>query len=88
MQLSDVLVKAASWTHNTGINKLGYSPLPLATGKAVSISGLTIGNVATESMTDAEAVKKIIQTLTKTMVELRETDMKKLKECQRVKVMA
>ena len=88
MQLSDVLVKAASWTHNTGINKLGYSPLPLATGKAVSIPGLTIGNVATESMTDAEAVKKIIQTLTKTMVELRETDMKKLKECQRVKVMA
>ena len=89
MQLSDVLVKEASWTHNTGINKLGYSPMQLATGKTILIPGMTIGNVATESMTDAEAVKITIETLTKTIVELRETDMKKkLKECQRVKVMA
>ena len=63
--------------------------MQLATGKTVLNPGLTIGNVATESMTDAEAVKKTIETLTKTIVELRETDMKKkLKECQRVKVMA
>ena len=75
MQLSDVLVKEASWTHNTGINKLGYSPLQLATGKTELIPGLTIGNVATESMTDAEAVKKIMETLTKTIAEFRKTDL-------------
>ena len=47
------LVKAASWTQNTSINKLGYSPLQLMTGKAVTLPGLTMGNVATESMTDS-----------------------------------
>ena len=53
------------------------------------IPGLAMGNVATESMTDAEAVKKIMENLTKTIVEFREVDVKKkLKECQRVKVMA
>lgn len=47
-----------------------------------------MGNVATESMIDGEAVKKIMETLTKTIVEFRGTDMiKKLKGCQRVKVM-
>ena len=50
-----MLVKAASWNHNIRINKLGYSPLQLATEKAVIIPGLTIGNLATESMIDAEA---------------------------------
>ena len=84
-----MLVKAASWNHNISINKLGYSPLQLATEKAVIIPGLTIGNLATESMIDAEAVKNIIETLTKTTVKFRETDIKmKLKECQRGKVMA
>ena len=49
------------------INELvsNYSQLQLGTGKAVLIPGLTIGNVATESMTDAEAVKKIMEHLTK-----------------------
>ena len=37
-------------------------------------------------MTDAEAVKKIMENLTKTIVEFREVDMKKkLEESQRVK---
>ena len=54
--LSDLLVKAAAWTHNTSVNKLGYSPLQLVTGKAVAIPGLTTGNIATESMTDSKAV--------------------------------
>ena len=36
---------------------MGYSPLQLATGKAVMIHGLTMENIATETMTDAEAVK-------------------------------
>ena len=30
--LSDSVVKAAAWTHNTSVNKLGYSPLQLVTG--------------------------------------------------------
>ena len=58
-------------------------------GKAVCIPGLTMGNVATESMTDAEAVKKTMENLTKIIAEFREVDMrKKLDECQRVRVMA
>ena len=47
--LSDYLVKAAAWAHNMLINRLGYSPLHLVTGKAVANPGLTIGNTATES---------------------------------------
>ena len=41
VSLSDSLVNAAAWTHNTSINKLGYSPLLLVTGKAVTVPGLT-----------------------------------------------
>ena len=63
--LTDSLVKAASWTHNTSINKLGYSPLQLMTGKAVTLPGLAIGNVATESMTDSEAVQRTMENLAK-----------------------
>ena len=54
--LDDLLVKAAAWTHNTSVNRLGYSPLQLVTGQAVTLPGLTTGNVATESMTDSKAV--------------------------------
>ena len=67
MQLSDVLIKAALWTHNTSINKIGYLPLQLTTGKAVKIPRLTSGNEATENMTFAKAVKKIMKTLTKSI---------------------
>ena len=50
------------------------------------IPGLTMGNVATESMTHAEEVKKIMVTLTKTIGEFREKDIKKkLREYQGVK---
>ena len=54
--LSDSLIKAAAWTHNTSINKFGYSLLQLVTGKAMTVPGLTTGNIATESMTNSEAV--------------------------------
>ena len=53
-----MLVKVAFWTHNKSINKLGYSPLHLANGMVLLIPCLTMGNVPTENMTDAEAVKK------------------------------
>merc|ERR1712002_1251367 len=75
--LTDVLVKAAAWTHNTLVNKLGFSPLQLVTGKAVSIPGLTTGNEATESMTDAEAVQRMMENLTKTISEFQEADKQK-----------
>ena len=85
--ISNSLVKAASWTHNTSVNKLGYSPLQLVTGKAVTLPGLTTGNVATESMTDSEAVQRTLENLTKIVAEFREADMRwKLKECQGIRV--
>ena len=63
VSLSDSLVKAAAWTHNTSVKKLGYSPLQLVTGQAVMIPGLTTGNVATESMMDSEAVSRTMENL-------------------------
>ena len=87
-KLNDDIVNAAAWTHNTNINKLGYSPLQLATGKAVTLPGLTMGNVATESASEAECVKKIMERLSKVVTDFREVDMKKkLNECQRIRVM-
>ena len=35
--LTNDLVKAATWVHNTNVNRLGFSPLQLATGKAITI---------------------------------------------------
>ena len=61
--LTDALVKAAAWTHNTSVNKLGFSPLQLVTGKAVALPGLTTGSVASESMTDSEAVQRTVENL-------------------------
>ena len=87
--LTDSLVKAAAWTHNTSVNKLGYSPLQLVTGKSVTLPGLTTGNAGTESMTDCEAVQRTMENLSKTVSEFREADMKKkLKECQGLQTQA
>ena len=58
--LTDILVKTAAWTHNTNVNRAGYSPLRLVTGKVVTILGLTMNNVASESPTDAESVRRIM----------------------------
>ena len=77
LKLNDDLVNAAAWTHNSNINKLGFSPLQLATGKAVSLPGLTMGNIATESVSEAECVKRIMERLSKTVSEFREIDMKR-----------
>ena len=62
--LSDSLVKATAWTHNTSVNNIGYSPLQLVTGQAVMVLGLTTGKVATESMSDSEAVHRMMENLT------------------------
>ena len=54
-------VNMASWTHNTNVNVLGYSPLQLVTGKSIVLPGLNNGNVVTESEYDDEAVRKIME---------------------------
>ena len=87
--LNDSLVKAAAWTHNTSFNKLGYTPLQLVTGKAVTLPGLTIGNIGTESLTDSEAVQRTMELLAQTTLEFREADVrKKLKDCQGLRTQA
>ena len=60
-----MFVKIAAWMPNTIVNRAGYSSLMLATGKAVSIPGLTMGNEGSESVTDAEAVRRIMETIHK-----------------------
>ena len=81
-KLDDDIVKAAAWVHNTNVNKLGFSPLHVATGKAVTIPCLSTGNIATESMTEAEAVKKVIERMNALITEFRKVEMRtKLKEC-------
>ena len=50
--LNNSLVKAAAWTHNTSVNKLGYTPLQLVTGKSVTLHGLTTCNERTKSILD------------------------------------
>merc|ERR1712177_128865 len=81
------LVKTAAWTHNTNVNKVGFSPLQLVTGKAVNIPGLTMGNEGSESLTDAEAVNRIMETRLKVTQEFREAETrKKLKDCQKIPV--
>ena len=55
------VVNMASWTHNTKMNVLGFSPLQLVTGKSIVLSGLNNGNVTTDSEYDDEAVRKIIE---------------------------
>ena len=85
--LSDSLVKAASWTHNTSVNKLGYSPLQLVTGKAVTLPSLTTGNVATESMSDSEVVQRTLENLTTIVAEIHKVNMRwKMKEGQGIRV--
>ena len=82
-----MLVKTAAWTHNTIVNRAGYSPLALVTRKVVTIPGLTMDTVASEIMTDAEAVRRIMETIQKTTTEFREAEMKtKLKDCQNIRV--
>ena len=58
VSLSDSLMKAAAWTHNTLVNKLGYSPLQLVTRQAVTVPGLTTGNEGTDIIKDSEAVRR------------------------------
>ena len=48
--LTDILVRMDAWTHSTHVNKLGFSPWHLVTGKAVTLPELTVRNVASDNM--------------------------------------
>merc|ERR1711873_247772 len=86
-KLTDAVMKTAAFTHNTNVNKAGFSPLQLVTGKAANIPGLTMGNEGSESLTDAEAVNNIMETRHKINKEFREAETKtKLKDCQGIRV--
>ena len=74
--LTDTIVKAALWIHNTFVNKLGYSPLQLVTRKVVNIPELTIGNGATESTTVSETLQRTMETIYKTLSEFKAAEMR------------
>ena len=76
VHLTNDLVKSASWVHNKNVNWLGYSPLQIATGKSVTIPGLTTGTLASESVTEAEAVRNVMDRLRKMVEEFRTLEMK------------
>ena len=85
--LSDSLVKAAAWTHNMSVNRMGYSTLQLVTGQAVMVPGITTGNETNKIMTDSEVVMRTMENLMKITSEFWESDMrKKLKECLDVRI--
>ena len=86
MQLIDFLVQAAAWTHNTNVKKLGYAPLQLVTGKSCSLPGLTMGNEAMESVSDTEAVQKVMERLMKTQEEFQKAEIRvKLNNCAKIR---
>ena len=67
-------VEIVAWTHNSNVNRLGFTPLTLVTGKTVFFPGVSNGNVATESLTDSEAVRKIIERHAVTTKEFRQAE--------------
>ena len=67
-------VDMASWTHNPNVNVLGFQPLPLVTGKSLMIPGLTMGDMATDSLYDDEMIRKILERYYIMMKEFRELE--------------
>ena len=67
-------VDMASWTHNTNVNRLGFDPMTLVTGKAVVFPGVTGGDLVSESLYDSEAVKRLIERHVLIMKRFREAD--------------
>ena len=67
-------VDMASWAHNPNVNVLGFQPLPLVTGKSLMIPGLTMGDMATDSLYDDEMIRKILEHYHIMMKEFRELE--------------
>ena len=53
-------VNIAAWSHNTNVNRLGYTPMQLQLGKSISLPGFTEGTIVTDSKFDSEIVEKLI----------------------------
>ena len=70
-------IDMASWTHNTNVNVLGFQPLQCVTGKSVMIPGLTMGNMATDSVYDDEMIRNIMERHYMMMKEFRELEFSK-----------
>ena len=56
------------------MNRLGYDPLSLVTGKSVIFPGITTGNIVSESMYNSEAVKRIMERHHRVTKEFREVE--------------
>ena len=67
-------VDMASWTHNTNVNIFGFHPLQLMIGKSVMIPGLTMGNMAMDSVYDDEMIRNIMEWHYMMMKEFRELE--------------
>merc|ERR1712115_667415 len=67
-------VDMASWIHNPNVNVLGFQPLPLVTGKSLMIPGMTMGDMATDSLYDDEMIRKILERYHIMMKEFRELE--------------
>ena len=63
----------ASWTQNTNVNILVYTPLQLVTLRKVVFPGIFTGISATDSLYDDESVWRIMER----MKELREAEFRK-----------
>ena len=62
---------------------MGYTPLQLVTGKSCNLPGLTVGNEATVSISEIEAVQKVMEII----IKFRKAEIRtKLKDCQGVQV--
>ena len=80
-------VDMASWMHNTNVNVLGFQPMQLMTGKSVMIPGLTIGNIAMDSVCDDEMVRNIMERHYLMMREFRELEFsKKLRRANKTRM--
>ena len=64
-------VSMASWCHNTNVNRAGYSPSQLATGKSAIIPGISTAELTATSAHDSVLVKEIMDCFSSTMKDLR-----------------
>ena len=77
-------VDMASWAHNPIVNVLGFQPLLLVIGKSLMIPGLTMGDMATDSLYDDEMIRNIMEHHYIMMKEFRELEFsKKLRKASR-----
>ena len=77
----------ASFMHNTNVNVLGFQPLQMMICKSVMIPGLTIGNIATDSVCDDEMIRNIMERHYMMMKEFRELEFsKKLRKAYKTRM--